>query len=288
MNLENQIEERKIKLLSELFKMGDYLKNVFIESTCKMEFQFKKNKEIISEHDLIINNEIYSIRNQFFPQDGFLSEEAEYEKRQNDFTWILDPIDGSSNFVYSVNLFCISLSIMYQEKAVLSFIVDPLKGLIYLSILDKNYIQFKDRQVAIQPLYTKESSLQETDYFIGGSVFAKYKIKMMEGIKTTFYPFFENGDYYRSMGCIAMEIILGSLRPYFTHFTLKTRSFDVLAALHFAVNMGYSFLIGEKYEFLFIYTHVLEKDPHIQKMIKSVQKEWKTCPLNFIKVLDNE
>jgi fructose-1,6-bisphosphatase/inositol monophosphatase family enzyme len=282
------LQQRREKISPLLFHLSQYLKEAFIMSSMKMEFKLKMNNEIVSEHDLYINDKLNELRKEFFKEDGFLSEESAYEPSKNLFTWVLDPIDGSSNFVYSVNLFCISLSIFYKNEAVLSYIMDPLKGTLYESFFDENFIilKEKDKREKIDPLYTVASPKQEGEYFLGGSVFAKYKVQLMEPIRKSFDSFLNEADYYRSMGCIALEILLSSLRPLFTFFSLKVRNFDIAAALHFAKNMGYSFIIGKKDEFLFIYPHVLAENPFLKDFLGTIKAKWETLALNTMLIDD--
>ena len=62
----------------------------------------------------------------FYPDDNFLGEETGEEMGSSNITWILDPIDGTSNFMHGYPHFCISLCCLIDKEPVA--IVHPITG----------------------------------------------------------------------------------------------------------------------------------------------------------------
>lgn len=60
-----------------------------------------------------------------FPEHDFLSEETAYEKREFEYRWIVDPIDGTGNFAHENPLFCISVGLQHKDELVLGAIYCP-------------------------------------------------------------------------------------------------------------------------------------------------------------------
>ena len=75
------------------------------------------------------------------PDFDFLGEESAYEMNQSQFDisekprWILDPLDGTTNFVHRFPVFCISLALEYKG--------DILLGIIDMPILNQNFYSIK-------------------------------------------------------------------------------------------------------------------------------------------------
>ena len=61
------------------------------------------------------------------PGAGFLNEELEERPSQNGYQWIIDPIDGTSNFAHGVPHFCSSLALAYEGQVLLGYIYDPVR-----------------------------------------------------------------------------------------------------------------------------------------------------------------
>jgi myo-inositol-1(or 4)-monophosphatase len=66
-----------------------------------------------------------------FPEDGALGEEGGAQNAGSSVTWIIDPIDGTSNFIAGIPLWCISLGLVVDGKAVLGIIYNPVTEELY-------------------------------------------------------------------------------------------------------------------------------------------------------------
>lgn len=71
---------------------------------------------------------------QTFPDHGVLSEEAEHILPDTDWCWVIDPIDGTTNFTRGIPIWAISLGLLYQGT--------PVFGLIYLPALNQRFHGF--------------------------------------------------------------------------------------------------------------------------------------------------
>lgn len=97
----------------------------------------KKNKNIrdlISEVDIISEKEIISTLKSKFKKHNFLAEESGLQNNKSDFTWIIDPLDGTVNYVKGIKLCAISIALTYKKETVVGVIYNPfLKELYYSS-----------------------------------------------------------------------------------------------------------------------------------------------------------
>ena len=91
----------------------------------------KKDSTPLSEADLIADRIICESISNYFPQDGILSEEREtsINRLSKEFTWIIDPIDGTANFIRGENDFCLMIGIIKDSI--------PFFGVIYIPTEDK-------------------------------------------------------------------------------------------------------------------------------------------------------
>ncbi len=64
-----------------------------------------------------------------FPQDGFLGEES--GGRAAEHIWVVDPIDGTSNFLRGIPLFGVSIAFVADGQTQVGVIAEPMRGLIY-------------------------------------------------------------------------------------------------------------------------------------------------------------
>jgi len=62
-----------------------------------------------------------------FPSHAIYGEEGIAGDQTSDWQWIVDPIDGTVNFFYSIPHFCISIALRYKGEIVLGVIYDPMR-----------------------------------------------------------------------------------------------------------------------------------------------------------------
>lgn len=68
---------------------------------------------------------------ELIPGAGFTTEEMDSEQSTNGWEWIIDPIDGTSNFTHGIPHFCLSVGLAYQRRMVAGFIFDPVQEKMY-------------------------------------------------------------------------------------------------------------------------------------------------------------
>ncbi len=119
-----------IYLPAEMLKK-EYLK--FDRSTIKL----KSKHEIVTKYDLMSEKMIIKKIKENFPDHHILSEEQGDNKKKSDYLWILDPIDGTSNFSIHNPLWSISLALLYKQELILGLILAPMLGELYLAEKNK-------------------------------------------------------------------------------------------------------------------------------------------------------
>ncbi|HUG62681.1 MAG TPA: inositol monophosphatase family protein, partial [Methylomirabilota bacterium] len=85
----------------------------------------KGAQDLVSEADRRVEELIVSRLSEAFPEDGFLGEEGGTRNPGARATWVIDPIDGTHNFLTGVRFWCLSIGLVAAEKSVLGVIYDP-------------------------------------------------------------------------------------------------------------------------------------------------------------------
>ncbi len=69
----------------------------------------KSAPDFVSQADLAVEQEIKGWLQAHFPEEGFLGEESGFEG-DDQTVWVLDPVDGTTNFILGMDYWCISLA----------------------------------------------------------------------------------------------------------------------------------------------------------------------------------
>tara|TARA_B100000941_G_scaffold70062_1_gene47485 strand:+ start:6902 stop:7705 length:804 start_codon:yes stop_codon:yes gene_type:complete len=104
----------------------------------RINFKEKSKKEWVTETDLAVEKIIIKELLKDFPRSNFMAEESGtniYDESQ--ITWIIDPIDGTNNFITKYPYFCISIAGSINGEIISGCIYNPLTKELFLAI--KNY-----------------------------------------------------------------------------------------------------------------------------------------------------
>jgi len=63
-----------------------------------------------------------------FPDHHIMAEESENEGLQAGYTWVIDPVDGTTNFIHGFPFVAVSIAVCADKKPVLGFVLDPVRG----------------------------------------------------------------------------------------------------------------------------------------------------------------
>ena len=93
------------------------------------DVRHKGNIDLVTSTDLAVEKCITDQILSNFSQDDILAEESGDRQKHSDYRWIIDPIDGTTNFSNRLPHFCISVGLQYRGECVLAYVDDPCKDM---------------------------------------------------------------------------------------------------------------------------------------------------------------
>jgi myo-inositol-1(or 4)-monophosphatase len=91
----------------------------------------KGAQDLVSEADRACEDLIVAGLARLFPEDGFLGEERGSRNPDAAAVWVIDPIDGTHNFLTGIPFWCVSVGMVVGGELVLGIIYQPLAGELY-------------------------------------------------------------------------------------------------------------------------------------------------------------
>jgi myo-inositol-1(or 4)-monophosphatase len=83
--------------------------------------------DFVTEVDRAAQERIVSIIRDVYPDHDIQAEEAPAEEFRSDYRWIVDPLDGTTNFIHGYPMFAVSVGLSYQGRMVMGVVFDPLR-----------------------------------------------------------------------------------------------------------------------------------------------------------------
>jgi myo-inositol-1(or 4)-monophosphatase len=111
--------------------------NVLKEHFGKLRAVRKKEAiDLVTEADLRSEAAIIETIARAFPEHAILAEESGIQDG-NDRRWIVDPLDGTTNFVHNLPLFCVSIAFAVADEVMAGFVLAPLSGELFVGVKDE-------------------------------------------------------------------------------------------------------------------------------------------------------
>src|SRR3989338_6546030 len=89
------------------------------------KLEFKNPRSLLTKVDLLSDKKIKEIIGKKFPNHNFLTEESGSTKKNSEYTWIIDPIDGTTNFVEELGNFCVSIALAKKNEVIMGAVYNP-------------------------------------------------------------------------------------------------------------------------------------------------------------------
>jgi myo-inositol-1(or 4)-monophosphatase len=99
------------------------------------EMSLKGEIDPVTEADKKVESLIVKRIQKVFPEHGVLAEEGSLIESKGDLTWVVDPIDGTTNFAHGFCMFCVSMALLQDNE--------PILGVTYAPVLNELFYALK-------------------------------------------------------------------------------------------------------------------------------------------------
>lgn len=88
---------------------------------------YKSRNNIVTDIDKASEAMIIKMIEAKFPKHSFLAEESLVSGRASSYRWVIDPLDGTSNFARSFPFFCVSIALEHEGVIIAGVVYDPMR-----------------------------------------------------------------------------------------------------------------------------------------------------------------
>lgn len=133
--MQSELLDRSYHFLNFLPTVSDFLVQKHKESGLKVDEKGLYN--LVTEADLKAESMILDEIQKNYPTDGILSEERGKLEGKSGYTWVVDPLDGTTNYTHGLPLYGISVGVVETET------MTPLIGMVFFPELNTYYHAIK-------------------------------------------------------------------------------------------------------------------------------------------------
>ena len=158
----------------------------------------KNFNDFVSEVDVAAERAIIDTLKDAYPTHGFLGEESGWTSHQSDFIWIIDPLDGTTNFLHGFPQYCVSIALRHKGEITQAVIYEPNRNDLYTATKGRGAF-LNDKRIRV----SKCDKLQDA---LIGTGFPFRDFKYLDDYLSMFKSMIQKTTGIRRAGSAALDL----------------------------------------------------------------------------------
>ena len=117
-------QEDKDHFLDTALLAGKSASKIILKSNKKTIKTYKGLTDLVTATDLESETAIIDIIQCHYPRHNVLAEESGKILNKSDYTWIIDPLDGTTNFVHNYPLYGVSIALIHDNQVIVGVVIE--------------------------------------------------------------------------------------------------------------------------------------------------------------------
>ncbi len=167
---------------------------------------------------------------QILPGSGIIAEEGTEKEGNNSFKWIVDPLDGTTNFIHGLPPYSISIALLHEEKLVL--------GAVYEITLDECFYSWLGSPVYLNGNEVTVSNAAKLGQSLIATGFPYTDFNRLRQFMVTMEYFMKNSHGLRRIGSAAVDLAYVACGRFDAFYEYGLNSWDVAAGVFLVQQAG--------------------------------------------------
>lgn len=134
----------------------------YIDHLERLAIETKGRNDFVSEVDREAEAEIVRIILAAYPNHGILAEESG-RQRGDEYQWVIDPLDGTTNYLHGYPHFAVSIGLMHRDRLQQAVVFDPLRNELFTATRGQG-AQFNERRMRVSRVSSLKFALLGTGF----------------------------------------------------------------------------------------------------------------------------
>lgn len=227
MNLESIVKD----VISICEDVGEFIRKEGANFDLSRIEQKNRFNNLVSYVDKEAERRLVAVLREVLPEAGFVTEEGTVEQsQQHEYNWIIDPLDGTTNFLHGLPIFAISIGLTRGKKTILGVVYHIIRKESFHAI-EGGPAYCNDRVIRVSSVPTLGESLLATG-------FPYYHLDKREVYLEVIKDFLEKSHGIRRLGSAAIDlayVACGRLEGFFEY---NLNAWDVAAGAFIVQQAG--------------------------------------------------
>jgi myo-inositol-1(or 4)-monophosphatase len=128
-----------------------------------LKVRAKQANDFVTQVDQQAEEAIMGIVRNSYPEHGFHAEESGRTEGKGEYVWIIDPLDGTTNFIHGFPQYCVSIGVQHRGSLAHAVVYDPLKNELFTASKGRGAF-LNDRRIRVSKCLRLEDALVGTGF----------------------------------------------------------------------------------------------------------------------------
>ena len=200
---------------------GEFVRKAASEFN-RESIEYKGLNDMVSYVDKETEERLVDGLRKIFPEAGFIAEEGTGQKTDNqEFTWIIDPVDGTTNYMHGLPVFAISIALMQKDEIV--------SGVVYEINRDECFTAWLGGGAYLNNKLIKVSSAKYLKDSLIATGFPYYDFDKMENYLNILKELMQKSHGLRRLGAASVDLVYTACGRFEGFFEYNLKPWDVAA-----------------------------------------------------------
>ena len=223
------IEEICKQVISTTKNVGKYIQQQKNEISNK-NIEQKGVHDFVTYVDKTAEKMLIDDFSKLIPSSGFIAEEKSSTKKGEIYNWIIDPLDGTTNFIHGIAPFAISVALQKNDKTIL--------GVIYEINLDECFYAWENSPAFLNEKKITVSTPNRVENSLIATGFPYYDYKQLPQFMESLQYFMKNSHGIRRLGSAATDLAYVAAGRFEAFYEYSLQAWDVAAGAFIVEQAG--------------------------------------------------
>ena len=225
MNLKNLTQQtREIAI-----NVGDFIRQQKKNITPTV-IETKGIHDFVTYVDKTAEKKIVESLSKILPEAGFITEEKTSTKKGKIFNWVIDPLDGTTNYIHKLSPFAVSIALMERNEIIL--------GVVYEIGLDECFYSYKGGEAFLNDERISVTKTKKVDSSLIATGFPFYNYDKLQQFMQTLDYFMKNSHGLRRLGSAATDLVYVACGRFDAFYEYSLNAWDVAAGAFIVQQAG--------------------------------------------------
>lgn len=146
-----------------------------------VKIDVKSDSSLVTNADIECEKKIKEVISEKYPNHGFICEEGGLSKQSADYVWVIDPLDGTHNYIFGSPIFGVSIALAYKKELMIGVAYFPVLNQLFTAEKGKgSFLNGKRLEVSNRKLGKGVMGLSSGDLKLVTEYFIKFADKIIK------------------------------------------------------------------------------------------------------------